>query len=119
MQWTLSEEQDAYQRALRDWLDDVAPTATVRAWFEAGDTSPFEERFVADGWAGVGVPEELGGQGGGLVELVLTAEELARSAAPSATWLANVLAAPALAGRDGAAEAAFAGAAVALLVSAE
>ncbi|MCW2778347.1 MAG: acyl-CoA dehydrogenase [Frankiales bacterium] len=119
MQWTLSEEQDAYQRALRDWLDDVAPAATVRAWFEAGDTSAFEERFVADGWAGVGTPEELGGQGGGLVELVLTAEELARSAAPSATWLANVLAAPALAGRDGAAEAAFAGAAVALLVSAE
>jgi alkylation response protein AidB-like acyl-CoA dehydrogenase len=46
--------------------------------------------------AGVGIAEELGGQGGGVVELTLTAEELARAAAPSAGWMATVLAVPAL-----------------------
>lgn len=100
MQWKLSEEQNAYQEALRGWLGDVAGTDQVREWTEAndgqGDAGPFERRFVADGMAGVGVADELGGQGGGLVELALTAEELARVGAPSARWLATVLCMPAL-----------------------
>lgn len=119
MEWKLSEEQDAYQRTIRDWLADVAPSATVRQWLDAGDGSAFESRFVSGGWAGVGLPEELGGQGGGLVELALTAEELARAAVPSAGWLATVLAVPALKGRADLVEAALAGETVALLVPAE
>ncbi|MGW1026777.1 acyl-CoA dehydrogenase family protein [Streptomyces sp. NPDC002577] len=119
MQWKLSEEQDAYQKTFRGWLADVAPSATVRRWLDTEDDSAFESRFVADGWAGVGLPEELGGQGGGLVELALTAEELAGAAAPSAPWLATVLAVPALSGRMDLVEAALAGETVALLVPAE
>ncbi|MFG2969343.1 acyl-CoA dehydrogenase family protein [Streptomyces sp. NPDC048288] len=98
MQWKLSEEQQAYQKTFRGWLADVAPPATVRGWLDAGDATAFPARFAADGWDGVGLPEELGGQGGGLVELALTAEELGRAAVPSADWLATVLAAPAQAG---------------------
>lgn len=97
MEWALSDEQDSYRQALRGWLADVAPPDRVRAWLDAGDLATFAERFTADGWLGVGIPEELGGQGGGLVELALTAEELGRSAAPSSDWLATVLAVPALA----------------------
>ncbi|MFD4972920.1 acyl-CoA dehydrogenase family protein [Streptomyces sp. NPDC058424] len=119
MQWKLSEEQDAYQETFREWLADVAPSEAVRRWLDAGDASAFESRFVAGGWAGVGLPEELGGQGGGLVELALTAEELARAAAPSAAWLATVLAVPALAGRIDLVGTALAGETVALLVPAE
>ncbi|MFJ8996211.1 acyl-CoA dehydrogenase family protein [Streptomyces sp. NPDC102279] len=119
MQWKLSEEQDAYQQTVRDWLADVAPSEKVRQWLDAADHSAFTARFVADGWAGVGIPEDLGGQGGGLVELALTAEELARAAVPSSAWLATVLALPALAGRPGLAEASLAGETVALLVPAE
>jgi alkylation response protein AidB-like acyl-CoA dehydrogenase len=96
MEWSLSDEQDSYRQALRGWLSDVAPPERVRAWLETGDLASFSERFRADGWLGVGVPEELGGQGGGLVELALTAEELGRSAAPSSAWLATALAVPAL-----------------------
>jgi len=118
MQWKLSEEQDAYQKAFRDWLSAVASAEKVRRWLDAGDASAFESRFAADGWAGVGLAEDLGGQGGGLVELALTAEELARAAAPSAAWLATVLAAPALAGRGSLAAAALAGEPAALLVPA-
>jgi alkylation response protein AidB-like acyl-CoA dehydrogenase len=119
MDWALSDEQDAYQEAFRDWLSDAAPSPAVRRWLDEGDASDFESRFVADGWAGVGLPESMGGQGGGLVELALTAEELARAAAPSAAWLATVLAAPALAARPEMVTAALGGQAAAFLVSAE
>ncbi len=123
MRWTLSEEQDAYREALRGWLGDVAPVERVREWLEAddgrGDPSAFEARFRDDGMAGVGIAEHLGGQGGGLVELALTAEELARAAAPSAAWLATVLALPALASRPDLVRDAVDGGAAALLVAAD
>ncbi|MGH3627129.1 MAG: acyl-CoA dehydrogenase family protein, partial [Sciscionella sp.] len=119
MQWKLSEEQGIYQETIRDWLAAVAPVDTLRRWLDAGDASVFEARFAADGWAGVGVPEDLGGQGGGLVELALTAEELARVAAPSAAWLATALIIPAMVGRRGLVEEALAGQTVALLTPAE
>lgn len=119
MGWKLSTEQRAYQEAFRDWLAAVAPPQTVRGWLDQGDMSSFASRLAADGWAGVGLPENLGGQGGGLIELALTAEELARAAAPSAAWLATALAVPALAGQASLAETAIAGQAAALLVPAD
>src|SRR5690606_30537839 len=103
MEWKLSEEQVDYQNVLRDWLQRVAPVDQVRGWLGTdggpADPSDFERRLAADGMAGVGVPEELGGQGGGMVELALTAEEFARASVPSSAWLSTVLALPALAGR--------------------
>jgi alkylation response protein AidB-like acyl-CoA dehydrogenase len=119
VQWELSAEQDAYQEAFRGWLSAEASPAQVRQWLDAGDATEFEAKFAAAGWAGVGLPEDLGGQGGGLVELALTAEELARAAAPSAAWLATVLAAPALAAQPSLIAAALAGQTPALLHPAE
>ncbi|MGW6356327.1 acyl-CoA dehydrogenase family protein [Streptomyces sp. NPDC055092] len=119
MDWKLSEEQDAYQKTFRDWLAGIAPSATVRQWLDAEDDPAFESRFVSGGWSGVGLAEDLGGQGGGLVELALTAEELARAAVPSAAWLSNVLAVPALSGHPDLVVAALAGENLALLVPAE
>jgi alkylation response protein AidB-like acyl-CoA dehydrogenase len=119
VEWKLSAEQDAYQEAFRRWLSDVAPPQSVRRWLDEAGPSAFESRFTGDGWAGVGVPEGLGGQGGGLIELALTAEELARTAVPSAAWLATVLAVPFLAGQSGLAGAALAGQTTALLIPAE
>jgi alkylation response protein AidB-like acyl-CoA dehydrogenase len=110
MQWKLTEEQQAYQETLRGWLSDVAPAETVRQWLDEGDQAVFEALLVRDGWAGVGIDEEQGGQGGGVVELALTAEELARAAVPSSAWLSTVLAVPALAGRPELVEKALAGA---------
>jgi alkylation response protein AidB-like acyl-CoA dehydrogenase len=121
VEWNLSPEQDAYQEAFRGWLADMAPPEAVRRWLDAGDAAAFEKLFADGGWAGVGLPEESGGQGGGLVELALTAEELARVAAPSAGWLATVLAVPALAlaGHHDLAERVLAGQDAAYLVPAE
>ncbi|MGC4938494.1 acyl-CoA dehydrogenase family protein [Kribbella sp. DT2] len=119
MEWKLSDEQDAYRRTLREWLADVAPAATVRQWLDDADATTFEQRIARDGWTGVGIGEALGGQGGGLLELALTSEELARTAVPSASWLANVLAIPALQGHAPLAERALAGEPVVLLASAD
>jgi alkylation response protein AidB-like acyl-CoA dehydrogenase len=119
VEWKLSAEQEAYQEAFRGWLSGIAPPQVVRRWLDQADASAFQSRFAADGWAGVGLPETAGGQGGGLTELVLTAEELGRSAAPSAAWLATVLAAPALAGPPGLAATALAGETAAFLAPAE
>ncbi len=119
MQGTLTAEQDTYREVFRGWLADTAPPATVRKWLDDGDAATFESLLAASGFAGVGLPEELGGEGGGLTELALTAEELARAAAPSAAWLATVLAAPALAGQPDLITAALAGETAALLIPAE
>ncbi|MDT5349669.1 MAG: hypothetical protein QOH91_2956, partial [Mycobacterium sp.] len=97
MQWELSEEQSLFTTSLREWLGERAGSAAVRGWLDAGDLSGFERLFVGEGWAGVGFAEEVGGQGGGLLELALTARELGRAAAPSSGWLQSAIVVPALA----------------------
>lgn len=94
MRGALSEEQEAYRDALRDWLSSVAPLERVHQWFDDDDRLSFESLLLGADWSGVGVAEDLGGQGGGLVELALGAEEFGRAAVPTAGWLASVLAAP-------------------------
>ncbi|NKQ51898.1 acyl-CoA dehydrogenase [Amycolatopsis sp. K13G38] len=94
MRWTLTEDQELFRDSFRGWLERFAPVEKVRGWLDSGDPGEFERRFVEEGWFTVGTPEELGGQGGGLVELALAAEQLGRAAAPSSAWLAAVLAAP-------------------------
>jgi len=119
MQWTLTEEQEAYRDTLRSWLADVATTARVRQWLDDGDLRSFWDRLAAEGWSGVGSPESAGGQGGGVVELALTAEELGRAAAPDSTWLATVLVVAALGDAAEAVADALGGGGAALLVAAE
>jgi alkylation response protein AidB-like acyl-CoA dehydrogenase len=121
MRWHLSDEQLAYQQALRSWLGSVAPSETLRGWLDSGANGhrAFGRRFVEDGFAGVGFAEEVGGQGGGLVELALTAEELAYAGVPSSQWLAAAIAAPLLTRRPDLIEASINGTLTALLVPAE
>jgi alkylation response protein AidB-like acyl-CoA dehydrogenase len=97
MHWELSEEQDLFVDSLREWFQERAGSAVVRGWLDTGDPAGFERLFVGEGWAGVGFDEDLGGQGGGLLELALTARELGRAAAPSASWLQTAIVVPALA----------------------
>jgi alkylation response protein AidB-like acyl-CoA dehydrogenase len=96
MRWELSEEQELFTTSLREWLGQRAEPAAVRDWLDAGDHSSFERLFAGEGWAAVGFAEEVSGQGGGLLELALTARELGRVAAPSASWLQSAMVVPAL-----------------------
>lgn len=97
MRWELSEEQADFQAVLAEWLADRCGQTELRDWLDAGDPSVFEGRFMAEGWFAVGSPEDLGGQGGGIVELALASEELSRRTAPTAGWLGSMLAVPGLA----------------------
>lgn len=64
MNFTLSDEQTELAR-------------TVRAAVCSGEPPTLQE--MADlGWVGLGIPESLGGAGGGLVELAVVAEEMGR-----------------------------------------
>src|SRR5829696_9103666 len=98
MHWELSQEQDLFVSSLREWLQARAKSSTVHGWLDAGDHTPFERLFVDEGWAGVGFDEGVGGQGGGMLELALTARELGRAAVPSAGWLQSAVVVPALVG---------------------
>jgi alkylation response protein AidB-like acyl-CoA dehydrogenase len=97
MHWELSDEQELFTTALREWLQERAGPEVVRGWLDAGNSADFERLFVHEGWAGVGFDEDLGGQGGGMLELALTARELGRAAVPSASWLQAAIVVPALA----------------------
>ena len=99
MRWDLAQEQEMFRDSFAEWLADRAGPEAVRGWLDTGDVGPFDQRLATDGWLGVGSSEELGGQGGGLLELALAAEQLGYAAAPGGSWLASVLAAPALASR--------------------
>jgi alkylation response protein AidB-like acyl-CoA dehydrogenase len=97
MHWELSEEQELFVTSLREWVHERAQPSAVRDWLNTGDHAHFERLFFAEGWAGVGFDEDLGGQGGGVLELALTARELGRAAVPSAGWLQSAVVAPVLA----------------------
>ena len=100
MHLELSDEQELFITSLREWLGERASSSSVRSWLDTGDPAAFERLFVGEGWAGVGFDEDLGGQGGGLLELALTARELGRAAVPSASWLQSAIIVPALARRS-------------------
>lgn len=91
MHWELSDEQSLYADSLRDWLGARAGSEQVRSWLDAGEQREFDDALVAEGWAGVGFDEGIGGEGGGLLESALTARELGRVAAPSARWQARAM----------------------------
>ena len=92
MHWELSDEENLYAESLHDWLGARADSEQVWAWLDADDHRTFDDTLAEDGWAGVGIDESRGGQGGGLLELALTARELGRAAAPSGRWLARAAA---------------------------
>jgi len=96
MHWELSEEQDLFATSLREWIAAKFPTDTVRDLHAAAEPGSFTSALVAEGWWGVGYPEEHGGQGGGVLELALASREFGRAAVPSSGWLAGALAAPLL-----------------------
>ena len=90
----ISEEHVALGEAVRRFLDKNCPQAVVRARIDEGGSRslpPFWEEMARLGWLGLHVAEADGGQGYGLVELGVVAEELGRACAPG-PFLSTVLA---------------------------
>jgi alkylation response protein AidB-like acyl-CoA dehydrogenase len=78
MDFTLSAEQDAVKKAVKEWVDDVVTPKAL--------SNDREERFPQEaldglrqtGFIGLSIPEEFGGGGGDPLSYVLFIEELGR-----------------------------------------
>jgi acyl-CoA dehydrogenase len=79
-----SEEQEQLRASVRAFLDAHAPIRYVRdLWDEPRGTTPECWSGLAElGVTGLLVPEELGGVGGGMVDVAVVCEELGRAVNP-------------------------------------
>ncbi len=80
----IRDEHDELRASLRRWIETRCPPSVTRAALEADDDilPPFWGDLGAQGTLGIHLPEEFGGQGAGMMELAIVAEELGRAAAP-------------------------------------
>lgn len=80
--FSLGEEQEALRDTFASFFAKECPTAVVRAAEPLGFDRHLWDRLVELGATTMGMPERHGGDGAGLVELVLVAEEYGRAIAP-------------------------------------
>lgn len=75
----LTEEQRMLQESVRAFVKKELPPGFARYWDERGEP-PLEtyKKFADAGFMGVGIPEEYGGSGGGIVEIAIMLMELSR-----------------------------------------
>jgi alkylation response protein AidB-like acyl-CoA dehydrogenase len=80
----LSDDQQALQRAAREFLAAECPPALVRETAKTPDGVPraLYKKMADNGWMGLMVPEAAGGLGLGTLELALVLEEIGRAAVP-------------------------------------
>src|SRR6266536_1952536 len=97
MALALTEEHLALAESVRGWAGRAAPAEALRAAVADGDggaalyTGTLRPALAGQGLLGLHLPESLGGQGYGLPELAIAAEELGRALLPGA-FLPTVLA---------------------------
>jgi alkylation response protein AidB-like acyl-CoA dehydrogenase len=78
MDLSLSPEQDATRRTVREWVDSVVAPAAIRNDREERFPTEGLEGLKRDGWIGLTIPEEYGGGGADPLTYVLVVEELGR-----------------------------------------
>ena len=98
MSIAIGDDHEALLDSARRFTTERITPAVVRAAVDGKVElrPPFWEPLAGLGWLGLAVPEDLGGQGAGLAELVVVVEELGRVVAPGpmlpTAWAAAVLA---------------------------
>jgi acyl-CoA dehydrogenase len=92
LNFSFSEEEEAFRSTIREWVEDKCPkdVALELEREEDHDGSHFPQKLWDDmaeaGFFGIGIDEELGGQGGNCVIQSIFMEEIARSIAGIA-WI--------------------------------
>ena len=94
MDFTFSPEQDALRDAVRTTLAAEAPSAYVRRMIddEAGIAPELWSQLADLGWLGLLIPEEHGGLGLGLVDVVVVQEEMGKLPFPGPYFSSAVFA---------------------------
>src|SRR5216110_1790051 len=79
-----TEEQELLRDTARKFLDSECTTKFVREMMatESAVTDTFWQQLADNGWLGIAYPEEDGGSGLGLVDLVVLMEEIGRAVMP-------------------------------------
>ena len=99
MDFGLTDEQQALQKAAREFLTERSTTALVRKLMES--KTGFDEILWKEmsglGWMGTAISEEDGGLGLGQIELAILAEETGRAILPAPFYSSVGLAAPVIA----------------------
>ncbi|MGW6633914.1 acyl-CoA dehydrogenase [Streptomyces cyaneofuscatus] len=92
----ITEEHRALAHSVRGWLARAVPPGEVRKLLDAGSPAPcgvrpaYWEALAGQGLAGIHLPEEYGGGGGGLLDLAVVLEEAAYGSLPG-PYLATAL----------------------------
>jgi alkylation response protein AidB-like acyl-CoA dehydrogenase len=94
MDFTFSADQDALRDAVRSFLTNEAPNTYVRAMAddERGFTDGFWNKISELGWPALLIPEDHGGIGLGLVDMVVVMEEMGRLPLPGPFFSSSVFA---------------------------
>ena len=90
LNFEFTEEQRLFQQTIRELVDTEFSKDYCRE-VEAREDFPWDlwEKLGQAGLTGVGIPEEYGGQGGGIMEQVILDEELSRTMA-GLYWLLGI-----------------------------
>jgi alkylation response protein AidB-like acyl-CoA dehydrogenase len=99
MNFAFSDEQEEFRSTLRRFLEERAPAAELRRMFaapEGFDRSLWKQMAAELGLQGIHLPESVGGQGFGFLELGIVLEEMGRALLPSPFFASSVLAAEAI-----------------------
>ena len=90
LSFSFTDEQEMFRSSIRELVDDRFSKDYCRE-VEAREEFPWDmwERLGEAGLTGVGVPEEYGGQGGGIIEQAILDEELSRTMA-GLYWLLGI-----------------------------
>ena len=85
MDFSLSEEQEMLKTMAHDFLEKECPEAVVRKidTDEKGYSPELWRKITELGWLGLTYPEEYGGTGGTLIDLMVIHEEIGRALFPS------------------------------------
>jgi len=80
----LTDEHEAQRLSAKRWLEAHCPPSVPRALLDADEETlqPVWKEMAAQGWLGIHLPEEFGGQGFGLFELAVLLEEAAWAVMP-------------------------------------
>jgi alkylation response protein AidB-like acyl-CoA dehydrogenase len=97
MNFDFNDEQQEIKSTARQFLEDRFKPDVVRELAESGSYDDALWKEICElGWPGIGIDEEDGGQGLGMIELVILSEELGYACAPT-PFLSNAVAGLALA----------------------
>jgi alkylation response protein AidB-like acyl-CoA dehydrogenase len=84
MNFGFNEEQELLRSTARKFFDNECTSETVRKLMESpeGMTADLWKKLAEQGWLGLIVPDEYGGMGLGIVDLVVLLEEMGRAVVP-------------------------------------